>query len=153
MRITAPSFGCADASQGPWPPGRRLATLSGSVLAGFGAILVAAVPSMAATVTGSSHGVKATMQVSTHNPKVKQPWPLRITVTEGGKSVKATVSYEWLYAGVVVAGPRERQTFTGHFSENLEWPASALGKPLTFRALVVVGKATVDLDYTVTVIR
>ena len=35
MRITAPSFGCADASQGPWPPGRRLATLSGSVLAGF----------------------------------------------------------------------------------------------------------------------
>jgi hypothetical protein len=150
MRTTAPD-GCAEVSTRRGLARARPATLSGSVLAVFGAILVSAAPSMAATVTGSSHGVKATMQVGTHSPTANKPWPLHFTVTKGGKSVKATLTYEWLYAGHVVH--TERHSFTGHFSETFQWPVTAVGAPLTFRAVVGVGSTSVNLNYTVKVVR
>jgi len=102
------------------------------------------------TVAASADGVTATMHGTTHAPKVEQPWPLRFTVTRSGHAVKASVSYEYLLAGQVVAH-RSHYTFVGHFSDVFKWPSSAVGYPLTFRAVIVSEGATINLEYPVKV--
>ncbi len=104
------------------------------------------------TVTASAGGVSATMRGSTHKPKVERPWPLHFTVTRGGHAVKASLSYEYLFGGQVVAH-RSHYTFVGHFSDVFKWPSSAVGYPLTFRAVIVSEGATINLEYPVQVIR
>lgn len=103
-------------------------------------------------VTGSAGDVTATMHVAGHHPRVNQPWPLSFIVTIAGAPARASVGYEYLFGGQVVAR-RSHYTFTGHFSDTFLWPAAAVGYPLTFRAVVTSGKATVNLDYAVQVVR
>jgi hypothetical protein len=105
----------------------------------------------AGAVTGSSGGVTATLHAGTHHPRVQRPWPIRFTVASGGRAARASVSYEYLFAGQVVAH-RSHYTFTGHFSDVFEWPAAAVGYQLTFRAVIVSGARTIELDYPVQVI-
>jgi hypothetical protein len=104
----------------------------------------------AGTVTGSSGGVTATLHAGTHHPRVQRPWPIRFTVSSGGRAARASVSYEYLFGGQVVAH-RSHYTFTGHFSDVFKWPSTAVGYPLTFRAVIVSGGRTIDLDYPVQV--
>lgn len=101
-------------------------------------------------VSGAARGVTATLHASTHTPKVNRPWPLHFTVTRGGALAKATVQYEYLFGGQVVAR-RSHYTFTGHFSDVFQWPATAVGYPLTFRAVITSEGATINLDYPVRV--
>jgi hypothetical protein len=101
-------------------------------------------------VRASSGGVTATMHASTHRPHVNKRWPIAFVVTRGGKPAKAQVAYEYLFAGQVVAH-RSHYTFTGSFHDIFEWPSSAVGYPLTFRAVITAGGATVNLDYPVQV--
>lgn len=129
-------------------PSRTVAAFAGAITM----MAVAAAPAGAATITKSSKGVTASMQVGTHNPKVNKPWPLTFTVKKGGKAVKASVSYEYLYEGRVVA-KRSHYTFTGHFKDTFLWPASAVGEPLTFQAVITSGKVTIDLDYAIKVVK
>jgi hypothetical protein len=92
----------------------------------------------------------ATLHASTHTPKVNQPWPLHFTVTRGGALAKAAVQYEYLFGGQVVAR-RSHYTFTGHFSDVFQWPTTAVGYPLTFRAVIASEGAIINLDYPVRV--
>ena len=103
-----------------------------------------------ATVTASAGGLTATMHTSGHHPKVNRPWPIHFTVTRGGRPVRAGVAYEYLFAGQVVAH-RAHYTFTGHFSDVFIWPSASVGYPLTFRAVIVSGATTLNLDYAVQV--
>lgn len=103
-------------------------------------------------VSGSSGPVTATMHASTHNPAVQKPWPLAFTVTSAAAPAKASVSYEYLFGGQVVAH-RSHYDFTGHFADVFHWPAEAVGYPLTFRAVIVAGGHTLDLDYPVQVLK
>lgn len=102
------------------------------------------------TVVASSGAVTATLHAGTHHPKVGRPWPIRFTVTRGSHAARASVSYEYLFGGQVVAH-RSHYTFTGHFSDIFQWPSSAVGYPLTFRAVIVSEGVTIDLDYPVQV--
>ncbi len=104
----------------------------------------------AGLVTSTSGAVTATLHAGTHHPKVNRAWPIRFTVTSAGRPAKASVSYEYLFAGQVVAH-RSHYTFTGHFSDIFSWPSSAVGYPLRFRAVIVSEGATVNLDYPVQV--
>jgi hypothetical protein len=104
------------------------------------------------TVGASAGGVSATMLGSTHQPKVGRPWPFHLAVTRGGQPVKASVTYEYVFAGQVVAR-RAHYSFDGHFSDDIVWPASAVGHPLSFRAAIFSERATIDLDYPVKVAR
>ena len=70
----------------------------------------------------------------------------------GGRPARATVTYEYLYDGAVVA-VRAHHTFTARFSDALLFPAQSVGYPLTFRAAVTADGATVNLDYTIQVRR
>lgn len=92
------------------------------------------------------------MHASGHHPRVNKPWPVSFTVTQAGRPARARVRYEYLFAGQVVAH-RSNYGFTGSFHDIFTWPASALGYPLTFRAVITSGKATLSLDYRVQVIR
>ncbi len=103
------------------------------------------------SVIGSVDGVSATFHADTHHPRVDEPWPIQLTVTRAGRAVEAGVSYEFLFGNMVVAH-RSHHTFDGRFSDLLRWPSTAAGYPLTFRAVVTAGSATIDLDYRVQVI-
>jgi hypothetical protein len=92
------------------------------------------------------------MRAGTHRPRVGQPWPVHFTATRGGSGVVASVRYEFLFAGQVVAR-RSHYTFKTRFSDNIEWPSSAVGYALTFRAVVGAPGATINLDYPVQVVK
>ncbi|HTR89057.1 MAG TPA: hypothetical protein VMG62_02990 [Solirubrobacteraceae bacterium] len=126
-----------------------------STPAGSGGSNTATIPSReiaAGTVSASSGSVAATMRAATHNPHVQVPWPLTFTVTNAGRPAHASVAYEYLFAGQVVAH-RSHYLFTGRFSDVFHWPAAAVGYPLTFRAVIRSAGHTVNLDYPVQVVR
>jgi hypothetical protein len=101
-------------------------------------------------VTASSGTIVATLRAHTHQPKVGRAWPIAFTVADGGHPARASVGYEYLFAGQVVAH-RSHYTFTGHFADIFRWPSSAVGYPLTFRAAISARGATLNLDYPVQV--
>ena len=102
------------------------------------------------TVSGSAHGLTAQMHASTHHPRVGRAWPIRFTATREGHAARASVSYEYLFSGQIVAN-RSHYTFKGHFSDTFMWPSSAVGYPLTFRAVIVSEGVTINLEYPVQV--
>ncbi|MCL2769345.1 MAG: hypothetical protein FWD42_04460 [Solirubrobacterales bacterium] len=103
-------------------------------------------------VSASSGGVSATLHVPGPNPRVNRSWPISFLVSSHGRPASASVRYEFLFAGTVVAH-RSFYRFTGHFHDIVVWPGSALGYPLTFRAVVTSGSVTLNLDYPVKVVR
>lgn len=123
-----------------------------TALAATAAIAASAGPASAATLRGSSKSLTATLTVGTHNPTVGRKWPLVVTATWRGRPARATVTYEYLYDGAVVA-VRAHHTFTARFSDALLFPAQSVGYPLTFRAAVTADGVTVNLDYTIQVRR
>lgn len=96
--------------------------------------------------------VTATMHASGHHPRVNVPWPVSFTVLRAGKPTRAEVRYEYLFAGQVVAR-RSHYKFNGSFHDTFQWPSSAVGYPLTLRAVIVSGEVTLNLDYPVRVRR
>jgi hypothetical protein len=92
------------------------------------------------------------MHASGHHPRVNRPWPVSFSVTQAGRPAQARVRYEYLFAGQVVAH-RSNYRFSGSFHDTFVWPPSALGYPLTFRAVITSAKVTLNLDYAVQVIR
>jgi hypothetical protein len=108
--------------------------------------------SAAGTVRRSRGGITAAMRAGTHEPRVGRPWPIHFSVTRGARPISASVSYEYLFGGQVVAR-RSHYSFVGRFSDVFRWPSSAVGYPLTFRAVIAAGRMTIDLDYPVQVRR
>jgi hypothetical protein len=103
-------------------------------------------------VSASAQGVTATMHASTNKPRVNAAWPVSFTVKRDGRPAKAEVRYQYLFAGQVVAR-RSHYRFRGTFHDVFNWPASAVGYPLTFRAVIGAAGVTLNLDYAVQVQR
>lgn len=135
---------------------RRAARAARSALALLVAAVLVAPVAVASTVTGSSGAVAATMHAGTHHPKVNRLWPIQITATSHGRAASGSVLYEYLFGGKVVAtrNPSPTGHFRGgRFTDTLQFPARAVGYPLTFRAVVTVGHTKVNLDYAVQVVK
>jgi hypothetical protein len=122
-----------------------------------GVLLAAASPAGAATF-------RATLKAPGHNPKASQAWTITVTATTiSGKPLRATAYYQFLYNGQVVAtrypspsGPDRHSpyAFRGSYRDPIDWPASAVGQPLTFRVVVTVPhRGRKLLDYAVRVRR
>ena len=105
----------------------------------------------ATSVSATAGEVTATMHGSSHTPTVGN-WPVHFTVTRAGQPARASVGYEFLLDGEIVAR-RSHYTFTGSFSDLLEWPATAVGYPLTLRAVITSGATVINLDYPIQVTR
>ncbi|HXR13204.1 MAG TPA: hypothetical protein VN740_01010 [Solirubrobacteraceae bacterium] len=109
----------------------------------------------ATVVRGSSGPLTATLAPSTHTPKINKNWPITVTATLSGKAAHATAAYEFLFAGVQVGptqypGNNKRFSFTGHFSDNLVFPAASVGQPLTLRVVIKASRHTVNLNWAIT---
>ena len=92
---------------------------------------------------------------TTHTPKVNTNVWITVVATLNGKPAsKATAYYQFLFGGVVVStqyvDKNKHFTFTGHFKDNLVFPASAVGEPLTLRIIVKAGGRTVHFDWAIT---
>jgi hypothetical protein len=120
----------------------------------------------------SAQAFDAHLSAPTHRPKAGKAWPIRVTATSGGRGVRASAYYQFVYNGSVVStqypspsarpgrcpGHRECRTlpypFRGSFRDpSIVWPARAVGYPLTFRVVVKAGRSTKKLDYSVRVRR
>lgn len=114
------------------------------------AVASASASPTARTVSATAAGVTATLHAQSHRPRVGVPWPIRIGLTREGRPWSGSVHYEFLFGGAVV-GRRSNYHFKGSFSDLIEWPAEAVGYPLTFRVVIAAGPRTFDLDYPVQV--
>lgn len=131
-------------------PVTRSSTSSAATSAASTSAAVTGTQSAPGVVTASAGQIAATLHAGTHSPKVNAAWPISFTVTQASRPVRAKVSYEYMFAGSVVA-KRSNFDFTGHFSDVFRWPAQATGYPLTFRAVVTASGRTLYLDYPVKV--
>jgi len=117
-----------------------------------------AAPSAAATkeLRASSGPLTVTeTPPATHTPKANTNVWITVTAKLGGKpATKASAYYQFLYGGTVVSTQYVRNnkhfTFNGRFRDNLVFPGSAVGQPLTLRVIVKVGSRTVHLDWAIT---
>ena len=107
-----------------------------------------------APVKGSSGPLKATLTGSTHAPKVNQKVPITVAATLNGKPAHATAVYKFLFGGAVVSTQypynNKHFSFTGHFSDNLVFPPSSVGEPLTLRVVIKASGHTVNLNWPIT---
>jgi hypothetical protein len=131
----------------------RLTT--GVVLAGAVATAASSTAASAATVIkGSSGPLVATLTPSTHTPKINTLVPIAVTATLNGKPAHATAAYQFVFGGAVVSTqyPRNNKhySFTGHFSDKLNFPASSLGFTLTLRVVIKAAGHTVNLNCPIT---
>jgi hypothetical protein len=121
-----------------------------------GVLAVAAGSSAAAApiIKGSSPPLAATLTPSTHTPKINTLVPIAVTATLNGKPAHATAVYLFLFGGSVVSTQypynNKHYSFTGHFSDKLNFPASSLGIPLTVRVVIKAGGRTVNLNCSIT---
>ena len=110
------------------------------------AAVLALVPAAALAATTQLHGRSGPLRVTltpppTHTPKINTNIPIAVSATLSGKPVRgATAKYVFLFAGSVVSTqyPRNNKhfTFNGSFKDNLVFPASAVGEPLTLRFVI-----------------
>jgi hypothetical protein len=142
---------------------RRLAI---GPLAAAAVLVLSAAPALGSTVSASSGGLSATLHAGTHHPKVNHHWPIRVSATLNGHSVRgAGAYYQFLYNGQQVSKqaicPNSGTTncknfgfkFNGGFSDFLLFPSRSVGFPLTLRVVVSAGGHTVYLAYSVQVVK
>jgi hypothetical protein len=134
---------------------RAMRLTTGVVLAGAVATAASSTAASAATVIkGSSGPLVATLTPSTHTPKINTLVPIAVTATLNGKPAHATAAYQFVFGGAVVSTqyPRNNKhySFTGHFSDKLNFPASSLGFTLTLRVVIKAAGHTVNLNCPIT---
>ena len=127
----------------------------GGLAAGAVAIGATSIAAAAAVIKGSSGPLAATLTPSTHTPKINTLMPISVTATLNGKPAHATAAYQFLYGGAVVAPTQypynnKHFSFTGHFSDKLNFPASSLGFTLTLRVVIKAAGHTVNLNCSIT---
>ena len=128
----------------------RFAALAGALTLATGLPALAA----AATTSQSSGPLKATFTASTHSPKINQKMPITVTATLNGKPAHATAVYQFLFGGAVVNTQypygNKHFSFTGHYRDNLVFPAESVGEPLTLRVVIKASGHTVNLSWSIT---
>ncbi|MGZ4332260.1 MAG: hypothetical protein ACXVXL_30210 [Solirubrobacteraceae bacterium] len=99
-------------------------------------------PSTTAPTTGrpsvSSGPVRETLTGGNHAPVVNKTWRYSLMVTDAsGRPLSGTVDIEFVFGGVVVGRdrPPTHPVTNGRWHDTLEFPATAVGEPLTFRAV------------------
>jgi hypothetical protein len=122
-----------------------------------GAVATAGTSTAAAAakvIKGSSGPLVATLTPSTHTPKINTLVPIAVTARLSGKPAHATAAYEFVFGGAVVSTQypynNKHFSFTGHFSDKLNFPASSLGFTLTLRVVIKAAGHTVNLPCAIT---
>lgn len=105
--------------------------------------LLVLVGTLAMPATALAGGFTAKLRIGSHQPRVGLQ-PLTVTATKGRQKLSGTVSYRFLWNGMVV-GRRPGGHFThGVYHDKLKWPGKAIGHTIT---LQVVVKTRYGTDY------
>ncbi|HEY2601800.1 MAG TPA: hypothetical protein VGI67_09605 [Thermoleophilaceae bacterium] len=122
-------------------------------------LLVAACCALIVGASADAAGWSAKMTVPTHTPKARKAWPVKIVARSGGKNLKGTVQYHFIYKGQVVSTAGCIPTkpdpcpFNGTYKDVVRWPVRSAGIRLTFQATVKTKLGTKNLDWWVKVRR
>jgi hypothetical protein len=101
--------------------------------------------------TGPVHGK---LTADNHAPIVNKAWHYSVTVTDAsGHPLSGTVDIEFVFGGTVVGRdrPPTHPVTNGRWHDTLEFPADAVGEPLTFRAVVHTRLGSITLDWPIVV--
>jgi hypothetical protein len=101
--------------------------------------------------TGPVHG---RLTAENHAPVVNKDWRYALTVTDGaGHPLSGTVDIEFVFSGVVVGRdtPPTHPVTNGRWHDTIQFPADAVGEPLTFRAVVHTRLGSITLDWPIMV--
>lgn len=109
----------------------------------------------AVAATPAAAALRITLTATTKAPKVGEAWRWTVTARDGTKPVAARVKLQILLGDTVVgcwksgamaqcAGKTagDAISFRGKRTGVITWPAESVGVPLTFQAVVTVGKRT-----------
>jgi len=108
----------------------------------------------AASVT--SGPVRGVLHAQNHAPKVNQSWRYSVTVTDSaGHPLSGRVDIEFAFGGQVVGHdtPPTHPVANGRWHDTIQFPADAVGMPLTFQAVVHTRLGSITLDWPITVKR
>lgn len=102
------------------------------------------------TAPGSSAQVHATIRGESHHPTVGVHWRYTVTVTDAaGHPLKGTETTHYTFSGAVVGTEKpENVSFAdGVYHDTIEFPAAAVGYPLTVQAVVRTSRGTATADW------
>ena len=108
----------------------------------------------AASVTAGP--VRGVLHAENHAPTVKQNWRYSVVVTDAaGHPLSGAVDIEFAFAGQVVGRdtPPTHPVVHGRWHDTIQFPADAVGMPLTFQAVVHTRLGSITLDWPITVRR
>lgn len=106
--------------------------------------------------TQPSAAVHVRMSAANHEPTVGRPWRYTVTATDAqGHELSGTETTQYAFNGAVVGTEKpENERFAGGvYHDTIEFPASAVGFPLTVRAVVHTGQGSATGTWTVKVRR
>jgi hypothetical protein len=102
--------------------------------------------------------VNVTIISPTHHPKVNQPWPVTVRVTDAsGKPLPATLTMRILFGGTPVGKVDNGKVyrFVGSWRETkgneITWPPMSRGQPLQFEVIVKAAHRTLKRTWAITV--
>jgi hypothetical protein len=101
----------------------------------------------------SAGALRATLSGENHAPRVNRPWRYAVTVTNAtGQPLSGTVAIEFLFAGQIVAHdkPPTHAITNGLWQSTLKLPTSALGYPLTLRAIAHTPAGSITVNWPIT---
>jgi hypothetical protein len=108
------------------------------------------------TASVTTGPVRGTLHGANHVPKAGKPWPYSVTVADAaGHPLSGTVDIQFAFGGQVVGRdrPPTHPLKNGRWHDNLQFPAQAVGFPLTFQAVVHTRMGSITLDWPVSVQR
>jgi hypothetical protein len=108
------------------------------------------------TASVTTGPVRGTLHGANHAPKAGKPWPYSVTVADAaGHPLSGTVDIQFAFGGQVVGRdrPPTHPFKNGRWHDNLQFPAQAVGFPLTFQAVVHTRLGSITLDWPVRVQR
>ncbi len=108
--------------------------------------------STSSTSAAATQQLAVAVKTPTSEPSAAGFWPIVVTAhTAGGAPVDGTVSYAFLFGGAVVARRPGGHMRGGIFHDRLEFPARAVGYPLTVQVMVRAPGAAGTTERQVTV--
>jgi hypothetical protein len=112
-------------------------------------------PATATTAVAASGPVRATLHGADHTPVAGKNWTYAVRVTDpGGRPLAGTVETEFVVSGLGVVGketPAIHQLKNGTLSDTLQFPANAVGHPITLVTVVHTSAGAVALGWSVNV--
>src|SRR5579871_6783620 len=109
-------------------------------------VLIALTPALALPASAAASGFTARLYAPNHTPKVGG-WRITVTANHGSRKLSGTVSYWFLYQGIVVSKQPGGKFTRGVFHNTLIWPKRAVGHTITLKVVVNTRYGTDYLDW------